>query len=104
MIIYSESGEVIEMPDLGNGWVEVKTSDKVKEHHPEILLEFHIEEQDGKKIRMIDQQPKAAWDEYEEYGVYHPHEEMSGNQPTQEERIAALEQAMTAIEEGIASV
>lgn len=102
MIIYSESGEIIETPDLENGWVEIKTSKMVKEHHPAIPMESHIEERDGKRIRVIDQHPKEAWDEYEEYGIYHPYE--FSDQPSDKERIAALEDALTAIEEGIASV
>lgn len=103
MIIYSESGEIIETPDLENGWVEIRTGDTIKEHHPAIPMESHIEERDGKRIRVIDQHPKEAWDEYEEYGIYHPYE-YDETQPTQEERITALEDALTAIEEGIASV
>ena len=102
MIIYNESGEIIESPDLAKGWLEIKTSATVKKHHPAIPMESHIEDRDGKKIRVIDQHPKAAWDEYEEYGVYHPFPDEP--QPTQEDRITELEAALTAIGEGIASV
>lgn len=90
MVIYAESGEIVEMPDLKNGCIEVKTGDVVKEHHPAIPLKSHIEERDGKRIRVIDQHPKEAWDEYEEYGIYHPYE--FDDKPTQEERIKALEE------------
>lgn len=96
MIIYSESGEIVETPDLENGWVEIKTSDVIKEHHPAIPFMYHIEERDGKLIRMVDQHQKAAWDEYEEYGVYHPYE--FDDKPTQEERIKALEAQLAAYE------
>ena len=96
MIIYNESGEIIESPDLAKGWLEIKTSTVVKEHHPAIPMEFHIEERDGKRIRVIDQMPKDAWDEYEEYGVFHPFPDEP--QPTQEERITALEAQLAAYE------
>lgn len=96
MIIYSESGEIIESPDLAKGWLEIKNSDTVKKHHPAISMVSHIEERDGKKIRVIDQHPKAAWDEYEEYGVYHPYE--FDDKPTQEERIKALEAQLASYE------
>lgn len=101
MIIYSESGEIIETPDLVNGWVEIKTSDTIKEHHPAIPMESHIEERDGKRIRVIDQHPRAAWKEYEEYGIYHPYE--FSDQPSEEERITALENAMIAMMDGVAN-
>lgn len=96
MVIYSESGEIVESPDLENGWIEVKTSETIKEHHPAIPLEYHIEERDGKKIRVIDQQPKAAWDEYEQYGVYHPYVVNPNQQPSDTERIARLEEELKA--------
>lgn len=98
MIIYDESGEIIENPDLETGWVEVKKSDVVKEHHPAIPIKYHIEERDGKRIRVIDQMPKEAWDEYEEYGIYHPNPKIPADKPTQEERIKALEDQLSAYE------
>lgn len=94
MITYSESGEIVETPDLENGWVEIKTSDVIKEHYPAIPFMYHIEERDGKLIRVVDQHPKAAWDEYEEYGVYHPYD--PNRAPSDTQRIAQLEEELKA--------
>lgn len=107
MLIYSETGDIIENPDLELGVIKIVKTDVVIAHHPAIPLKTHIEERDGKKIRVIDQQPKEAWDEYEIYGVYHPYtpEELKTmNKPTDSERITALEAFLEALIGGIESV
>lgn len=96
MIIFSEAGERLENPDLGSGWIEIRTVDTVKTHHPAVQMEYHIEERDGKRIRVIDRDAKDAWDEYEEYGVYHPYD--PNRVPSDAERIDALEAQLAAYE------
>lgn len=98
MKIYDESGKVLEAPDLSMGWVELKR--RLLARHPATEAVTHLEVMpgtDGLRRLVVDTPARAAWDEYEDYGVYHPYteEELDAmNAPTTEQRLDAAEAAI----------
>lgn len=98
MTIYDESGKVLEAPDLSMGWVEQKR--RLVASHPATVAVTHLEVMpgtDGLRRIVVDTPARAAWDEYEDYGVYHPYtdEELAAmNAPSAEERLEAAEAAI----------
>ena len=98
MTIYDEAGKVLEAPDLSAGWIEQKR--RLAASHPATEAVTHLEVMpgtDGLRRRVVDTPAKAAWDEYEDYGVYHPYteEELAVmNAPTTEQRLEATEAAI----------
>lgn len=98
MTIYDESGMVLESPDLSMGWVEQKR--RLVACHQATEAVTHLEVMpgtDGLRRLVVDTPARAAWDEYEDYGVYHPYTEeelASMNVPTTEQRLEAAEAAI----------
>ena len=98
MKIYDESGKVLEAPDLSMGWVEQKR--RLVASHPATEAVTHLEVMpgtDGLRRLVVDTPARAAWDEYEDYGVYHPYteEELARlNAPTDRQRLEAAEAAI----------
>lgn len=98
MTIYDEAGKVLEAPDLSMGWVEQKR--RLVASHPATEAVTHLEVMpgtDGLRRLVVDTPARAAWDEYEDYGVYHPYteEELAAmNAPTAAQRLDAAEAAI----------
>lgn len=98
MTIYDESGKVLEAPDLSMGWVEQKR--RLVASHPATEAVTHLEVMpgtDGLRRIVVDTPARAAWDEYETYGVYHPYteEELAAmTAPTIAQRLDATEGAI----------
>lgn len=98
MTIYNEAGQVLEAPDLSAGWVEQKR--RLVASHPSTEAVTHLEVMpgtDGLRRRVVDTPARAAWDEYEDYGVYHPYtaEELAAMAaPTTAQRLDAAEAAI----------
>lgn len=98
MKIYDETGKVLEAPDLAAGWVEQKR--RLVASHPATEAVTHLEVMagtDGLRRLVVDTPARAAWDEYEDYGVYHPYteEELAAmNAPTAAQRLDAAEAAI----------
>lgn len=98
MTIYDESGKVLEAPDLSMGWVEQKR--RLVESHPATEAVTRLEVMpgtDGLRRLVVETPARAAWDEYEDYGLYHPYteEELAAmNAPSAEERLEAAEAAI----------
>lgn len=98
MKIYDEAGKEMKDPDLSTGWVEQKC--RLVASHPATEAVTHLEVMpgtDGLRRRVVDTPARAAWDEYEEYGVYHPYteEELAAmSAPTTEQRLEATEAAI----------
>ena len=98
MTIYDEAGKVLEAPDLSMGWVEQKH--RLVASHPATEAVTHLEVMagtDGLRRLVVDTPARAAWDEYEDYGVYHPYteEELAAmNAPTAAQRLDAAEAAI----------
>ena len=108
MEIYNESMERIENPDVSIGYLTASTRTLHHEaiegvdevYHYEVVAEYH---NGGKAVKKVIDVPgvkaRDAWDEENEIKIYHPYtkEELDAieaerNKPTQEERIAALEE------------
>lgn len=120
MEIYNEAMERIENPDLSLGYLKPGTRTEHHEAIEGVEEKWHYETiaeypNGGKDIAKVIDVPgveaKAAWDEEIPIQIYIPYTqeeldriEEEKNKPTQEERIAQLEAALTAIGEGIASV
>ena len=120
MEIYNQNMEQIENPDLSAGYL--KPSIRTEHHeaiesieevwHYETITEYPNGGKDVKKVIDVPGvQAHPAWDEEIPIQIYIPYTqeeldrmEEEKNKPTQEQRIAALENALKAIEEGIASV
>lgn len=98
MTIYDESGKVLEAPDLSMGWVEQKR--RLVASHPATEEVTHLEVMsgtDGLRRLVVDTPARAAWNEYEDYGVYHLYtdEELAAmNAPSAEQRLEAAEAAI----------
>lgn len=98
MKIYDETGKVLEAPDLSAGWVEQKR--RLVASHPATEAVTHLEVMpgtDGLRRLVVETPARAAWDEYEDYGVYHLYtdEELEAmNAPSAEERLEAAEAAI----------
>lgn len=98
MTIYDEAGKVLEAPDLSMGWVEQKR--RLVASHPATEEVTHLEVMsgtDGLRRLVVETPARAAWDEYEDYGVYHLYtdEELEAmNAPSAEERLEAAEAAI----------
>lgn len=98
MTIYDESGKVLEAPDLSMGWVEQKR--RLVASHPATEAVTHLEVMsgtDGLRRLVVDTPARAAWNEYEDYGVYHLYtdEELAAmNAPSAEQRLEAAEAAI----------
>lgn len=120
MEIYNENMERIERPDLTLGYLKPSTRTEHHEAVQGVEEQWHYETireypNGGKDVKKVIDVPgveaKDAWDEEIQIQIYvhYTQEELDRmeaerNKPTQEECITALEQALTAIEEGIASV
>lgn len=106
MKIYDETGKVLEAPDLSAGWVEQKR--RLVASHPATVAVTHLEVMpgtDGLRRIVVDTPARAAWDEYEDYGVYHPYtkEELAAmNAPTTAQRLEAAEAAILELADMIA--
>ena len=98
MTIYDESGKVLEAPDLSMGWVEQKR--RLVASHPATEEVTHLEVMsgtDGLRRLVVDTPARAAWNEYEDYGVYYLYtdEELAAmNAPSAEQRLEAAEAAI----------
>ena len=108
MEIYNESMERIENPDVSIGYLTASTRTLHHEaiegvdevYHYEVVAEYHNGGKDVKKVIDVPGvKARDAWDEEIEIRIYHPYtkEELDAieaerNKPTQEERIAALEE------------
>lgn len=98
MKIYDETGKVLEAPDLSAGWVEQKR--RLVARHPATEAVARLEVMpgtDGLRRLVVETPARAAWDEYEDYGVYHPYtdEELAAmNAPSAEQRLEAAEAAI----------
>ena len=98
MKIYDETGKVLEAPDLAAGWVEQKR--RLVASHPATEAVTRLEVMpgtDGLRRLVVETPARAAWDEYEDYGVYHPYteEELAAmNAPTAAQRLDAAEAAI----------
>lgn len=98
MKIYDEAGKVMEAPDLSAGWIEQRR--RLVTSHPAAEAVTHLEVMpgtDGLRRRVVDTPAKAAWDEYEEYGIFHPYTEeelVAMSAPTAEQRLDAAEAAI----------
>ena len=107
MTIYDESGMVMEAPDLSACWVEQKR--RLLASHPATEAVTHLEVMPGTaglRRLVVDTPARAAWDEYETYGVYHPYTEeelASMNAPTAEQRLDATEAAILELASMIAA-
>lgn len=119
MKIYNQNMEPIENPDLSLGYL--KPSIRTEHHeavegveevwHYEIIAEYPNGGKDVLKVIDVPGvQAQLAWDEEIPIQIYIPYTpeeldrmEEEKNKPTQEQRIAALENALKAIEEGITS-
>ena len=106
MTIYDESGKVLETPDLSIGWVEQKR--RLVASHPAAEAVTHLEVMPGttglRRI-VVDAPARAAWDEYEDYGVYHLYtdEELAAmTAPSAEQRLEAAEAAILELADMIA--
>ena len=106
MTIYDESGKVLETPDLSIGWVEQKR--RLVASHPAAEAVTHLEAMPGtaglRRI-VVDTPARAAWDEYEDYGVYHLYtdEELAAmTAPSAEQRLEAAEAAILELADMIA--
>lgn len=108
MEIYNEQMELIENPDLEMGWLEDSfrtvhhpaTEAVTEVWHHEVIAEYP---NGGKDVRKVIDVPgveaQDAWDEEIPIQIYVPYTqeeldrmEEEKNKPTQEERIAALEE------------
>lgn len=98
MKIYDETGKVLEAPDLSAGWVEQKR--RLVASHPATEAVTRLEVMpgtDGLRRLVVETPARAAWDEYEDYGVYHLYtdEELAAmNAPSAEQRLEAAEAAI----------
>ena len=108
MEIYNESMERIENPDVSIGYLTASTRTLHHEAiegvdevcHYEVVAEYPNGGKDVKKVIDVPGvKARDAWDEEIEIQIYHPYtkEELDAieaerNKPTQEERIAALEE------------
>lgn len=120
MEIYNENMEWIENPDLSLGYLKPSTRTVHHEAAQGVEEKWHYETiaeypNGGKDVQKVIDVPgveaKAEWNEEIQIKIYVPYTqeeldrmEAEKNKPTQEERIAQLEAALNAIEEGIASV
>lgn len=110
MEIYNEQMELIENPDLNQGWLEEKLRSVIHEAVEAVEEVWHYEteteyENGGRDlVKVIDVpgvEAKPAWEEETAYQVYHPYtqEELAAieaqkNQPTQDERLLRMEEAI----------
>lgn len=98
MKIYDETGKVLEAPDLSAGWVEQKR--RLVASHPATEAVTRLEVMpgtDGLRRLVVETPARAAWNEYEDYGVYHLYtdEELAAmNAPSAEQRLEAAEAAI----------
>ena len=98
MKIYDETGKVLEAPDLSAGWVEQKR--RLVASHPATEAVTRLEVMpgtDGLRRLVVETPARAAWDEEEDYGVYHLYtdEELAAmTVPTTEQRLEASEAAI----------
>lgn len=120
MEIYNEAMERIENPDLSLGYLKPSTRTEHHEAVEGVQEKWHYETiaeypNGGKDIQKVIDVPgvaaQEAWDEEIPIQIYIPYTqeeldriEEEKNKPTLEERTKALEDALNAIEEGIASV
>lgn len=117
MEIYNVNMERLENPDLALGWLEDSARTVHHEAVPGVKEEWHYEVQKtypngGRELRKVIDvhgvSAKDAWDEEIEIQIYHPYtkEQMDAmeaekNKPTQEERIAALEEENKHLKEAL---
>lgn len=112
MEIYNEKMELIENPDLSLGWLEESVR---KVEHPSVdgveeVWHYEVKKtypNGGKDLKKVIDVPgveaREAWTEEIPILIYHPYtqEELDAieaekNKPTQDERIAALEEELRA--------
>ena len=115
--IYNANMEPVEAPDFSKGWLEPSTRTVHHEAVEGVTEEWHYETiaeypNGGKDVRRVIDVPgveaKDAWDEVIPIQIYHPYTqeeldemEAAKNRPTQEQRIAALEEALDLILAGV---
>ena len=98
MKIYDETGKVLEALDLSAGWVEQKR--RLVASHPATEAVTRLEVMpgtDGLRRLVVETPARAAWNEYEDYGVYHLYtdEELAAmNAQSAEQRLEAAEAAI----------
>lgn len=118
--VYDRSGNLLTEYDLTLGRLTDSTRTEHHEAVQGVKEEWHYETvkeypNGGKDVQKVIDVPgveaKAEWNEEIQIKIYVPYTqeeldrmEAEKNKPTQEERIAQLEAALNAIEEGIASV
>ena len=75
MKIYDLNGNLLAAdPDLALGWVEHQQ--RLVAHHEAVEEQSHLEIMpgtDGLRHKVVDAPARAAWDEWETVGVYHPY-------------------------------
>lgn len=109
MKIYDETGALLASdPDLTRGYVTQEQ--RVAAHHKAVTEKSHLEVMEGTqglRRKVVDRPARAAWDEYETVGVYHPYtaEELAARgAPTVAEQVeanaAAIEELATLIAGG----
>lgn len=114
MEIYSESMQLLQSPDLDAGWLEESTRTVHHEAVEGVQEKWHYERiktsaRGGGIVRRVIDVPgvtaQEAWTEEIVIQIYHPYtrEELDAieaekNRPTQETRLAALEEKLAAYE------